>query len=242
MKTITDTEFLRTFQILSYKHNKWSVWQDFIFMAACSISNAVSKINYEKREQEYLRIINKYDKREQQLFPKLLAHLVMAMERNPDQDFLGSTFMRLELGNDYRGQFFTPYSVCKLMSAVSMDDLDKHIEDKGYFTINDCACGAGATLIAAINEAKERLSKKKINYQNHILVVAQDIDQTVGLMCYIQLSLLGVAGYVKIGDSLVNPISKDDKFDNYWFTPMYFSKVWTMRRMFRRSQCRLLLK
>ena len=46
-----------------------------------------------------------------------------------------------------------------------------------------------------------------INYQNHVLVAAQDIDMTVALMCYIQLSLLGVAGYVKIGNSITDPIT-----------------------------------
>ena len=79
---------------------------------------------------------------------------------------------------------------------------------------------------------QKQLEKANLNYQNHLLVVAQDIDETVALMCYIQLSLLGVAGYVKVGNSLTEPITDNDNKENYWFTPMYFSNVWVLRRIF----------
>ena len=58
----------------------------------------------------------------------------------------------------------------------------------------------------------------------------QDIDETVALMCYIQLSLLGVAAYIKVGNALTEPMTTADLLENYWFTPMYFSDVWAMRR------------
>ena len=67
-----------------------------------------------------------------------------------------------------------------------------------------------------------------------MLIVAQDVDSTVALMCYIQLSLLGVAGMIKIGNSLTEPITNKDSTENYWFTPMYFSPIWTTRRLFGR--------
>ena len=79
---------------------------------------------------------------------------------------------------------------------------------------------------------EKQLEKANLNYQNHLLVVAQDIDETVALMCYIQLSLLGVAGYVKVGNSLTEPMTGNDNKENYWFTPMYFSNVWVLRRIF----------
>lgn len=68
----------------------------------------------------------------------------------------------------------------------------------------------------------------------HILVTGQDIDSVVAMMCYIQLSLLGVAGYFKVGNALTEPMSDDDTIGNYWFTPMYFFPVWHYRRIFRR--------
>ena len=56
-----------------------------------------------------------------------------------------------------------------------------------------------------------------------------------GLMAYIQLSIIGAAGYIKIGNSLTDPIKTGDKLDNYWFTPMFFNDVWRMRVMFHKA-------
>lgn len=225
-------EFLRVFNQLTNRHRSWDVWRDFIVMYACALSNPVDKQHYDEREALYLRTIKKYNKQEQPLFSELAAHTVMALEENPEQDFLGSIFMSLNLGNQHNGQFFTPYHVCELMAEVSMQDSVLKIEKEGYITINDPCCGAGATLIAGVHAAKKRLEKAGYNYQNHVFVVAQDIDMTVALMCYIQLSLLGVAGYVKVGNSLTDPITTNDSTENYWYTPMYFFPAWSMRRIF----------
>ncbi len=225
-------EFLRVFNQLTNRHRSWDVWRDFITMYACALSNPVDKEHYDERESLYLRIIKKYNKQEQPLFSELAAHTVMALEENPEQDFLGSIFMSLNLENQHNGQFFTPYHVCELMAEVTMQDVVSKIEKDGIITINDPCCGAGATLIAGIHAARKRLEKAGYNYQNHVLVVAQDIDMTVALMCYIQLSLLGVAGYIKIGNSLTDPITENDSKENYWFTPMYFFPTWSMRRLF----------
>lgn len=224
-------EFLKSFNKLTYRHRAWDVWKDLIIMFACSISNSVDKVHYDERESLYLRTIRRYNRDERFIFPELTALIILALDFNPEQDFLGSIFMELGLGNDAGGQFFTPYSVCKLMASVTTDDVVYRVMNDGFITINDPTCGAGATLIAGINEAKYKLEKAKINYQNHVLVSAQDIDFTTALMCYIQLSLLGVAAYVKVGNSLTEPMSSSDNMDCYWFTPIYFSDVWSTRRM-----------
>lgn len=235
-ETVSDPQkaFLDAFRKLTNRHRAWDAWPDFITMFACSLSNPVDKEHYDEREALYLRTIKKYNKQEQELFPEFAAQTVLALEKNPEQDFLGSIFMSLNLGNESNGQFFTPYHVCELMAEVTMDDTVQKVEQDGYISVNDPCWGAGATLIAAIHAARKRLEKVNINYQNHVLVVAQDIDMTVALMCYIQLSLLGVAGYVKIGNSLTEPITNKDSNENYWFTPMFFSPIWTMRRLFGR--------
>ena len=156
----------------------------------------------------------------------------MALEENSEQDFLGKMYMDLELGNRSSGQFFTPYNVCELMAEMTVQDAVEKISGQGYVSIYDPCCGAGATLIAGANAIRKELEKDKqqLNYQNHVLVIAQDIDEVVALMCYIQISLLGLAGFVKVGNSITNPISTDDSFENYWYTPMYFSDVWKTRR------------
>lgn len=231
-KIDSEKEFLKIFKDLTYRHRAWDVWNDFVVMAACALSNPVDKTHFEEREKRYLSVISKYEKEEQKLFPTLFAHVVMALELNPEQDFLGKLYMMLDLGDEGRQQIFTPYHVCQLMADISMHRVVEQVQKNGFITIDDPCCGAGATLIAGVYSAKRQLEKANLNYQNHILVSGQDIDETVALMCYIQLSLLGIAAYIKIGNSITEPMSSNDTIENYWFTPMYFSKVWAMRRLF----------
>lgn len=229
---MADKPFINIFNKLTRRFSPWEVWKDFIVMFACALSNPLDKTHYEEREALYLKTIQKYNKEERELFSQLTAETVIALEENQEQDFLGNIFMNLELGNKSGGQFFTPYHICELMAKATIGDILPHIEKDGYITVCDPCCGAGATLIAGIHEIRKRL-EGKLNFQNHVLVAAQDIDYTTALMCYIQLSLLGVAAYVKIGNTLTKPMSSSDTLENYWFTPMYFSDVWTLRRIFR---------
>ena len=116
-------------------------------------------------------------------------------------------------------------------AGIFDDNVVEQVEKTGFITVHDDCCGGGATLIAAANVARDDLEKAGLNFQNHILFSAQDIEETVALMCYIQLSLLGVAGFVKVGNSLTDSIRNGDSLENYWFTPMYFSDVWHTRRV-----------
>ena len=226
-------EFMQAFRQLTYRWRSWDIWTDFVTMVACAISNAVDQLHYEEREALYMRTINKYNKEEQQLFPVLFAHTVMALEENPEQDFLGDIYNELGLNSKEHRQIFTPYHVAHFMAEITLGDIAEDIKERGYVTIHDSCCGGGVTLIAAANVAKEKLAKVDLNYQNHLLVTGQDIDYVVAMMCYIQMSLLGVAGYFKVGNALTEPMSNDDGLDNYWFTPMYFFPIWHLRRVFR---------
>lgn len=116
------------------------------------------------------------------------------------------------------------------------DDLKARIEQRGWVAVNDPACGAGALLIAFANEC--RRPGHDINFQTSVLFVAQDIDFLAGMMCYIQLSLMGCPGYVVIDDSISSPITGIDPHGliprdgpNVWYTPMYFRDVWHWRRL-----------
>lgn len=237
--TMKKSEYYQEFrskfqQLLSPRSRPIDIWRDFVVMSACAMSNTVDKSRYDEREKRYLETINKYEKSQQHIFPELYADVVMALDENPEQDFLGEMFMDLHLDYEELKQIFTPYHVCQLMADVTMGDLVQQVEEQGYVSINDCCCGAGANLIAAINSARHMLEDAGLNFQNHILVIGQDIEELVALMCYIQISLLGVAGYIKVGNALTEPMTSDDSMENYWFTPMYFSDVWHTRRMIHR--------
>jgi len=115
--------------------------------------------------------------------------------------------------------------VSLVMSAVTTpaEEFQQKIGDRGWVAVCDPTCGAGALLVAFANECR----KKEINYQTDVLFVAQDIDYIVGMMCYLQMSLLGMPGYVVIGDTLASPSTSYDKRGlipvdkgNVWYTPL----------------------
>ena len=222
---------------LAGRYSGWEIWQDFIIMSAISIANTLGGPHREAREKEYLTRAGKYTPQEIETFSQMLLEVVKNLDETPDQDFLGDLFMALELGSHWHGQFFTPYSVCRAMAAISCgDDFKAKVEQQGWISANDPACGAGALLIAFANEC--RRPGRDINYQTSVLFVAQDIDYLAGCMCYIQLSLLGCPGYVVIGDTLTHPSTARDRrglipvdSPQVWYTPMYCSDIWHYRRI-----------
>lgn len=216
-------EFEKLFRQMAGKYSGWDVWNDFLIMSALSISNVVNSEKWEEREAEYRSRIGRYPKEMQDKFPELLSLLVSAMDENPEQDFLGSTYHRLNLQQRQKGQFFTPYHVSELMAEISVksgEDLKEEIRRKGFISVNDSCCGAGVMLIAFANVAR----KRGINYQNEVLFVAQDIDRTAALMCYLQLSVLGCPAVVIVGNSLLRPGLHPE--NEVWYTPFYHLNRW----------------
>lgn len=233
-------EFQKVFDGLCYTKSSWQVWSDFVTAVAVAIANAFDRTGpvHDEREKAYASTMKRYTEQEQLQFPVLLSIMVNELDAHPEQDFLGEMFMALELGNHWKGQFFTPYDICKAMAAMTMGDasLEERIDERGWVGINDPACGAGALLIAARNVL---VQKNRSFYET--LFVAQDIDRTAALMCYIQLSLLGCAGYVVIADTICHPVTGPSlldpiktEYNDIWFTPMFFTEIWQGRRFWHR--------
>ena len=229
----TQSDFVKKFEALAGRYSVRQIWEDWVISSAIAISNVVDKVHASEREKHYMNIISKYSKEELTVFPELLADMISALEANPNQDFLGEMYMAVGMGNDKAGQFFTPYCVCEAMAKMTSTDLQARIDRDGFISVCDPACGAGALLVAFANECLSQ----KINYQTSVLFVAQDIDYLVACMCYLQLSLLGCPGYVKIGDSLARPSTSHDPRGllpcddgNIWYTPFFFRDEWNWRK------------
>lgn len=158
----------------------------------------------------------------------MMSIVTLAMEDNPEQDFLGSFYHYLELHQEQKGQFFTPYNISRFMAEVLFEknDARRKLEQNNYISVSDPACGAGAMLIAFANAAK----RSGINYQKQVLFVAQDIDHTAAIMCYIQLSLLGCPAVVIIGDTLTKPMFHPD--NDVWYTLFYHLNRWKFSKCF----------
>ena len=144
-----------------------------------------------------------------------------ALNENPGQDFLGEMYHRLNLQKKEKGQFFTPYDVCKLMTllCLSTENLVSEISQKGYVTVSDSACGSGALLLSFYETVREM---GITGYQ--VLAVAQDVDRSAALMCYQQLSVLFIPAIVIVGNSITNP--GIDPKNEVWYTPAYNVYHW----------------
>lgn len=222
------------FKTLCYSRSGWYVWADLITAIACSLSNVIDKSekHFNAREKEYAECIKRLGGVE--MVAQLFNIIVEALDADQEQDFLGELFMSLGFGNEWKGQFFTPYHVADVMAKMTLGSADEQIKQQGYISISDPACGAGVTLIAASNVIR----KQREDHQNHVLFVGQDVDKMAGLMCYVQISLLGLAGYVCIASTLSNPLTGHPLFpqekdgQQLWFTPMFGSDIWHYRRNF----------
>ena len=211
-------DFGDLFVRLAERHGRHEVWSDFITMSACALSNAGDKRFFQEREEMYLASVKRYTKDEADMLAQMLGYIIMALEENPEQDFLGEMFSGLNLHKEWRGQFFAPYHVGSFMAAINIESAKEELKQKDYITVNDCCCGAGCLLMAFANEAR----KAKIDFQNRVIFVAQDLDFTAAMMCYIQLSLLGCKAIVKVGNSLTDPfVPADLEGKDVWYTPMY---------------------
>lgn len=200
-------EFIKIFDGLCHAHHRWEVWQDWTEAAAISIHNSV---NYDRElEDQYLKIVGKYEREEVQQFPKLLSLTTMALDTE-FCDFLGTIFMELELPNKFGGQFFTPYELSKFTAQVTFSDYDSDTDEVIEF--NEPAVGAGSFVIAVC----EMLHEKGVNFQNRLKVTAQDSDYMVFCMAYTQLSLIGCPAQLVHGNTL--------KLENKqtWYTPMWY--------------------
>lgn len=220
-------QFTELFNEISFTHGKHETWSAFITASACAFRNIMPVPDREIYESEYLSIISKFDKPEQ--LAELLAITELALLEDSNQDFLGVLFTKLGLNDSKKGQIFTPYHISKLMAKMTIrEQIDN---SKEWFSICDPCLGAGSMLIAAANTYKE-MGK---DYQTDILFAGQDIDRILALSAYVQLSILGCAGYVVVGDSLMQPfggdvlqpIASDDT--EIWYTPMYFHDIWQLR-------------
>lgn len=205
----------------AYRHDLHSIFSDCMEATAIAISNSVDLANREKREARYLEIVGRYEREVVDTFPKVLGEIVLALEAEYD-DVLGAVYAELELGSSDKGQFFTPYTVCRFMAGATLgsrESATEIIEHHGFVCAIEPACGAGGMVIALA----ETMHDAGINYQRHLHVTAVDIDPRAVYMAYIQLSLLHIPAIVILGNSLSMEMRE------CWHTPAHILGGWSAK-------------
>lgn len=216
-------------------------WSSIINLLAYNLATIFG--NPDNLREEYEKEISKYpDKKE---ITSLLLDIYKLIKDNPYKDVLGEMYMEIDLGNKYRGQFFTPYEVARLMTAMTFnkEGILKAIEERGMCSFLDPTCGSGVMLLANA----ERLSEEHIDYSKYGFFVGQDVDKLAALMCFIQLSLNEMPAIVCIGDTLSNPIVFKENGDpviqegqELWFTPKYIQNRYGIKVEYKDGKKKLL--
>lgn len=217
--------FVSLFNQTAPNENRWQVFSDFVHMAACSLYNAMHKD--EDFEADYMRRVGRYSREDANNMSRLLAEVIEGLEFCPT-DFLGQIFMNLELGNARHGQFFTPYHVSHMMAQVTLGDGLSVLTsgERDFITVSDPACGAGGMIVAMA----EAMLEAGFNPQKQMMVYCVDIDPVAAMMCYIQLSLMGIPAIVAIGNSLTVEIKRE------MATPMFVLGHWHHRWQAERTR------
>ncbi|OTN83953.1 hypothetical protein A5819_003503 [Enterococcus sp. 7E2_DIV0204] len=210
MKKDFKQEIVKEIKRLSGKKNVSQIYFDWVHIMAYTLSNGADKIQFRKREDAYLELINQYNKKEVEVFTKCFALLIEALEYKM-HDWLGDIYMGLEISNKNAGQFFTPYSVSLLMAEITFTSSEEKLKEKNWIGYYEPCCGAGGMTIAFA----EAMQKKKYNFQTQLVVWCEDIDENCLLMTYVQLSLLGIKAICKVKNSL-----SQEEFST-WYTPFY---------------------
>ena len=173
------------------KYGVYNIFEDWVRMLALAYANQI--VFSQKREDEYLEIVKRYDDAEIAKFCEMYVWLLEWAEEQMT-DMLGYIYMHLELGSKAHGQFFTPYHVCQMMAKMQK-------YDGKIIKVNEPSCGAGGNIIALA----EALKEQGINYQQKMEVICQDIDTKAVYMTYVQMCLYGIPAIVYQANTLLDP-------------------------------------
>ncbi len=215
-----EKEWLKEFEMLSRRHDASRAFSDFCEMSAIAFSNACDKHQRDRREARYLMVINSYHELEDRLrFPALLSGLVEIAEKEGYGDHLGHLFEQLQLSNDRKGQFFTPYEVSRFMARMTFDAAQAIVDREGWISVSEPCSGAGGMIVAAA----EALKHQGIDYQKRMHVTAMDIDPRCVWMTYIQCTLFHIPAIVQCGDTIRLTL------DETWYSLAHVVGGWTQK-------------
>ena len=175
----------------------WDVFQNFCNLTYHAILAQGGSSNMQDRaksEASYMKLVKKIGKKQTRELSEMLSHVANSLDQGLC-DVLGQIYMDAGFSNMKGGQVFTPWPICQLMakSTISLE------VSKPVYLLMEPACGSGALVLAAADVID---SNKP--FSECLWADATDSDVICQRMAYIQMSLVGVPGVVRHGDSLAN--------------------------------------
>ncbi len=202
-----------------FKHHTRTLFADMLEIWTIALQNGFMPrdANWLRREKRYAELKASFEGEGYDLMTELFARLTAVSVRERG-DWLGELYHQLEINSKGAGQFFTPYSVSRMMAAMTFtkEAVEKLIAEKGFVGMQEPTCGAGGMVIAAA-EAIESLG---YDPKQVLRVHAVDIDRLPVMMTFVQTTLQGVPCFTEQADSL-NP-SSSEQF-NYRLPNVHFA-------------------
>jgi len=109
------SRFISAFKSTGRHLGRWEVFSDFLSLAASELDMA--RIRTPESIEHCRKICARYEASDIANMQEMFCMMVCALEAK-FHDFLGAIFMELELGDNFRGQYFTPYPVQCLMARM----------------------------------------------------------------------------------------------------------------------------
>lgn len=232
-----------TIERIGREHGMRRVWEDWVEGMALAWANMLGNADHDwrndawrDREERYMRLVQRYGAetwrelaRLAQVFPDVLEELetgspdgTAGVRRNAwdgGGDPLGELYMTLDFANEHMGQFFTPWDICLVNARMLLGDPLPEIEEKGWISVADPACGSATGLLAAAWVLRERGA----NPQRQAAFHGVDLSSVAAHMAFVNLAARGLPGKIVHGNSLTLQVFE------VWRTP-----AWTMGRWERR--------
>ncbi|ELT2914427.1 SAM-dependent DNA methyltransferase, partial [Salmonella enterica] len=130
----SSSRFISVFKSTGRHLGRWEVFSDFLSLAASELD--IARIRTPESIEHCRKICARYEASDIANMQEMFCLMVCALEAK-FHDFLGAIFMELELGDNFRGQYFTPYHVQSLLARLLMQDVDETIRREGFVTVSD---------------------------------------------------------------------------------------------------------
>lgn len=200
---LTIPEFHKKLDEISRAHRRYENFRSFMEAAYCAIAKltAPDAARADALEARYMAVVQRHqdDKDAMGRMAHLLARLELTI---PDYkgDFLGEAYMQAEFGDEYRGQFFTPYAISSLIARmnVSRESVEAALAEGRPLTLCEPAAGAGCMVIAVADHLKEL----GFDLQRTLFATLIDVDALAYQMAFLQMSLKDIPAVCVHGDSI----------------------------------------
>ncbi len=225
MQTDLTKKFIKMLDSREHGKSTSQKFQDFCELAYCAYAKPMAAPEHQEAlEARYMAIVGTYrDKDAIRAYPELVGLVSKGIEAG---DFLGVIAAEVNALDGKQGQFFTPYEVSRLMAEMTFGDKDTQIEDRGYLTVDEPACGSGGMILAFA----ETMHRRGYNPARQLFVRATDISSLCYWMSYLQLTLAGIPAQVIRGNSLTL-----ETFETAWTRPAvrflnYYGDIFETRK------------